>query len=162
VVLLGFLALIAGTQTRPSGPISIGQKVPSFQMTTFDGQQYATADHTDKVIVVNFWASWCKPCEQEAQDMQTAWEYYKPGVRCFSWASTTWILSRRPWNSSTVSDHLSQRPGLTHHGISDVPHPGGAGNLCDQYQRRTGLREEGAIPSLNEIQGVVEQALASD
>jgi len=28
---------------------------------------------------LNFWASWCKPCEQEAADLETAWRFYKPG-----------------------------------------------------------------------------------
>jgi cytochrome c biogenesis protein CcmG/thiol:disulfide interchange protein DsbE len=27
--------------------------------------------------MINFWASWCKPCEQEASDLRSAWDYYK-------------------------------------------------------------------------------------
>ena len=31
------------------------------------------------VVVINFWASWCKPCESEAADLEAAWRYYQPG-----------------------------------------------------------------------------------
>jgi cytochrome c biogenesis protein CcmG/thiol:disulfide interchange protein DsbE len=78
ILLIGFLVLIGmGLRRTQSGPISIGQKVPAFSLITFDGIKYNTADMIGKVIVVNFWASWCKPCEQEAADMENAWQYYK-------------------------------------------------------------------------------------
>ncbi len=79
VGLFGLLMVVAMVLFRKQqGPVAIGQKVPTFTLTTFDGQQITPEDMAGKVVLVNFWASWCKPCEQEAADLQTAWEYYQP------------------------------------------------------------------------------------
>lgn len=79
-VLIAFLVLVGmGLRRAQSGPISVGQKVPAFSLTTFDGQTINTEDYTGKVILVNFWASWCKPCEQEAFELEEAYQFYKPG-----------------------------------------------------------------------------------
>ncbi|MEJ5313123.1 TlpA disulfide reductase family protein [Anaerolinea thermophila] len=78
LILLAFLALIGwGLKRSMSGPITVGQKVPEFQMTTFDGESLRSTDFVGKVIVLNFWASWCKPCEQEARELEEAYQYYK-------------------------------------------------------------------------------------
>ncbi|MBN1373582.1 MAG: TlpA family protein disulfide reductase [Anaerolineaceae bacterium] len=78
-VLLGFLALIAwGLNRSMSGPIQVGQKVPEIEMLTFDDEMINTSDYAGKVIVLNFWASWCKPCEQEAAELEMAYQYFKP------------------------------------------------------------------------------------
>lgn len=78
-ILVGFLVLIWwGLDRSQQGPIQIGDSVPPFTLTTFEGNQIKTTDLAGKVVVVNFWASWCKPCEQEAADMEKAWQYYKP------------------------------------------------------------------------------------
>ncbi len=77
--LFALLVLIALVLLRnQEGPIVIGQKPPAFILTTFAGQQIGTDEMAGKVVLVNFWASWCKTCEQEAADLETAWQYYQP------------------------------------------------------------------------------------
>ena len=77
-VLVGFLALLAfGLRRSMQGGIVVGDAVPDFEMTTFDGQTLHSSDYAGKVLVINFWASWCKPCEQEAHELEEAYQKYK-------------------------------------------------------------------------------------
>ncbi|NLG96155.1 MAG: TlpA family protein disulfide reductase [Chloroflexi bacterium] len=80
LALAAFMALLGwGLKRSMTGAISIGDPAPQFTLTTFDQQTIDTADYAGKVIVVNFWASWCKPCEQEARELEAAYQYYKDG-----------------------------------------------------------------------------------
>jgi thiol-disulfide isomerase/thioredoxin len=47
---------------------------PAVQGTTLDGKPLKLSDYTGKIIVVNFWASWCAPCRSEAPTMQKVYE----------------------------------------------------------------------------------------
>lgn len=79
-LMLGLLVVVA-LQLRDAqrGTVGQGELAPEFTLTTFGGEVVTPADMHGKVIIVNFWASWCNPCEQEAADLQTAWETYGPG-----------------------------------------------------------------------------------
>ncbi len=82
VILCAFLGILVwALHYSHQGPIVMGQSVPPVSLTTFEGKTLTTIDPglKGKVIVLNFWASWCQPCESEAADMQKAWEYYQPG-----------------------------------------------------------------------------------
>lgn len=79
VAVFSLLTIVAiGLKNSTQGPIVVGDKVPNFTLTTFKGNEIQLHDLVGKVVVLNFWASWCKPCEQEAQDLQDAWEFYEP------------------------------------------------------------------------------------
>ncbi len=85
VGLLGLLGLIGLGLRRAQQPvIAIGSPVRDFTLTLFEGYEYQGAkevklsDLRGKVVVINVWASWCKPCEAEAPYLQEAWEYFEP------------------------------------------------------------------------------------
>jgi cytochrome c biogenesis protein CcmG/thiol:disulfide interchange protein DsbE len=79
-VVVGFLMLIGlSLKNTMQGPVTPGDLVPAFSLTSFDGKVYNSSDFKGKVVLINFWASWCKPCEQEAADLEQAWQYYQPG-----------------------------------------------------------------------------------
>ena len=57
---------------------------PDWTLTLFDGYQgefgsstVTLSDLRGKGVVVNFWASWCKPCEEEAAELEDAWQRYR-------------------------------------------------------------------------------------
>ncbi len=78
-VIILALSLARTNLTQPtSGP------APNFTLTLFESHPgnagknpIALSDLKGKVVVLNFWASWCVPCAQEAPDLQATYEKYK-------------------------------------------------------------------------------------
>lgn len=65
------LALLTGMGSRP--PV-IGVPAPPFETTDVEGRPVALADYRGKIVLLNFWATWCEPCKKEMPEMQAAYE----------------------------------------------------------------------------------------
>ncbi|HLF73223.1 MAG TPA: TlpA disulfide reductase family protein [Anaerolineales bacterium] len=85
VFLVGLLAIVAvGLSRAQQGTVQPGQVIADFTLPLFSGyelegrSEVRLAELRGKVVVINFWASWCKPCEQEAAELQQAWMEYEP------------------------------------------------------------------------------------
>jgi cytochrome c biogenesis protein CcmG, thiol:disulfide interchange protein DsbE len=58
------------------GPIE-GLQAPDFKLSTYTGKEYSLSNLKGKVILLNFWASWCPPCRAEMPAIQKAYTTYK-------------------------------------------------------------------------------------
>jgi peroxiredoxin len=68
VAVAAFIALFGGSSTPP--PIGRGVAAPEFELPRVDGAALNSSSLDGKVVLLNFWATWCKPCEDEMPAME--------------------------------------------------------------------------------------------
>ena len=82
VVVLAFLGwgLLRRSESRPG----VGVSAPDFSLQLFDGYHNEFADGKvtlsdlrGRVVVINFWASWCVECRVEAKELEETWKAYQ-------------------------------------------------------------------------------------
>lgn len=84
--IIALLLLVGITLSkRQEGTVQPGERIPDFTLPLFSGYEYENrsevklSDLQGKVVALNFWASWCKPCEQEAAELEETWKFYEAG-----------------------------------------------------------------------------------
>ncbi|MFD0678147.1 MULTISPECIES: TlpA family protein disulfide reductase [unclassified Paenibacillus] len=70
-----------GQEVRAAGGIrppemARNKPVPSFALQGLDGKGYQIGGEREKPLIVNFWASWCGPCHEEAPDLKRMFDKY--------------------------------------------------------------------------------------
>jgi thiol-disulfide isomerase/thioredoxin len=64
----------------PENDIEIGTVAPDITQATFTGETFSLAEHRGKVVIVNFWATWCDPCRNEMPLLQATADSDPGGV----------------------------------------------------------------------------------
>ena len=83
VVSLGGLVILAlafgivWLQSSKYEPLTVGMAAPDFSLPDIEGKTVRLSDYRGKVVFVNFWATWCKPCKEEMPSMEILWENFK-------------------------------------------------------------------------------------
>lgn len=76
-----------GTEEAPKK----GSAAPSFSLPQLDGTTtFQVGGKRDKALLVNFWASWCGPCDQEAPDLVALYDKYKDKLDLYAVNATNY------------------------------------------------------------------------
>jgi peroxiredoxin len=74
LLLIGVLGWKLGPQLlSATGTGDTAIPAPAFEVTTFDGETVSLESLRGKVVLVNFWATWCPPCRQEMPSFERVW-----------------------------------------------------------------------------------------
>jgi len=102
--------------TTPMRPV----EAPAYTINDLQGVKRSLSDHKGKVILLNFWATWCPPCREEMPAMQRMWERYKD-------QGFVIIAPSADYDAKLAEDYLKEY-GLTFPALHDP-----AGDLSNLY-----------------------------
>lgn len=75
-----FFILFSGSATAQN-TIEIGKKAPEIIMTRADGTSFSLSALKGKLVLIDFWATWCAPCVEEQPLLKTMYESYSQQVK---------------------------------------------------------------------------------
>ncbi|WP_274650087.1 TlpA family protein disulfide reductase [Paenibacillus humicola] len=89
--------LIAGSSAAGSADVNPkpGYTAPRLELTDLNEKPVEVAGKRDKLLIVNFWASWCYPCEMEAPDLESLSKKYDGKLDLYGINATNYDQERQ-------------------------------------------------------------------
>lgn len=74
IALLAGIWFLTEPQAEPMRALGeVNRPAPTFSLTTTDGSAASLEAYRGKIVVINFWGTWCEPCKQETPALQAAY-----------------------------------------------------------------------------------------
>lgn len=99
-------------QAAPQSAVKTGQVAPEISLPTPEGELMNLSQLRGKVVLVDFWASWCKPCRAENPNVVRMYNKYKD--KGFEIYGVSLDRTKDAWLKAIEKD------GLTWHHVSDL------------------------------------------
>lgn len=72
-----FVGFISWATLGKTSRVVVGQRAPDFAGDSFDGESLGLSQFRGRPVFLNFWASWCIPCIEEAPDLRRTYERFR-------------------------------------------------------------------------------------
>lgn len=140
LILLAFALFGNRNGVTRTSPL-VGREAPEFTLRLFNGEELALSELRGKTVLLNFWASWCMPCRQEARALEKTWQKYKDKDVVF--------IGVNVWDDNSSAHSYMEKYGGEYphgsdpeeeiqvdYGVGGVPETyfiDSAGNIIDKY-----------------------------
>ncbi|HDO36822.1 MAG TPA: TlpA family protein disulfide reductase [Nitrospirae bacterium] len=70
VLSVALLLILLSCKAGVSGPAKVGRQAPSFSLDDIEGRSVSLSDYRNKVVLLEFWATWCPSCRKSVPEME--------------------------------------------------------------------------------------------
>ncbi|MCK4417036.1 MAG: TlpA family protein disulfide reductase [Candidatus Latescibacteria bacterium] len=76
-ILIALILSSCGKEKKQGQAAETAKRAPDFSATDLEGKKVSLSDFRGKVVLLDFWATWCPPCREEIPELQKIFDEYK-------------------------------------------------------------------------------------